>query len=95
MSPTEQCPICVVCLSTVLNTELRQTDCGHSYHKTCLKDWLLIQTTCPSCQYQLREKTFVSSKTVAREEDDEWDCELDQSNDDTDVDSTSEYEFMD
>jgi hypothetical protein len=95
MSSSSQCPICVVCLSTVLNAELRQTECGHSYHKTCLKDWLLVQTTCPSCQYQLREKTFVLRNTVSRDVDDEWDRESDKSNDDTDIDSTSEYEFMD
>lgn len=47
---------CTICLDNIkLNQELTQLKCKHKFHKTCIKYWLLNQSTkCPICRTELR-----------------------------------------
>ena len=50
----EECPICYECISHKNNAFL--TDCGHSFHKTCINKWLIetkIEGYCPICRQDI------------------------------------------
>ncbi|KAJ8305980.1 hypothetical protein KUTeg_016525 [Tegillarca granosa] len=41
---------CAICMCDfVLGEGLRFLPCMHTYHKTCIDDWLMRSFTCPSC----------------------------------------------
>ncbi|XP_012280607.1 RING finger protein 11 [Orussus abietinus] len=41
---------CVICMMELLvGEEVRYLPCMHTYHATCIDDWLLRSLTCPSC----------------------------------------------
>mmetsp|Transcript_46704 Transcript_46704/g.84295 ORF Transcript_46704/g.84295 Transcript_46704/m.84295 type:complete len:423 (-) Transcript_46704:129-1397(-) len=45
---------CPVCLETLTVENSRQTKhCGHTFHTTCLKHWLMVHKTCPLCREDL------------------------------------------
>ena len=44
----EQQEECIICLDTV-ETEWRDLECHHRYHKKCIEDWIVIRATCPLC----------------------------------------------
>ena len=44
----EQQEECIICLDTV-ETEWRDLECHHRYHKKCIEDWITIRATCPLC----------------------------------------------
>ncbi|GFP78636.1 probable E3 ubiquitin-protein ligase hip1 [Phtheirospermum japonicum] len=42
---------CVICQTDYENKDkLGTIDCGHEYHKECIKKWLLLKNTCPVCK---------------------------------------------
>ena len=46
---------CAICLDTI-NTDEREiikTDCGHYFHKKCLKEWFSKSLSCPLCRKNL------------------------------------------
>lgn len=46
---------CSVCLCTFEESEpLRRLPCGHSYHSTCLDQWLVTNASCPRCRMKAR-----------------------------------------
>lgn len=42
----ESCAIC----AEPQNGIVKQLPCGHTYHTTCIANWLKIQRTCPQCR---------------------------------------------
>ena len=44
----EQQDECVICLDDV-ETEWRDLECHHRYHKQCIENWIVIRATCPLC----------------------------------------------
>lgn len=41
---------CVICMGEFLvGDALRYLPCMHTYHMTCIDDWLMRSLTCPSC----------------------------------------------
>nr|CAH7763070.1 unnamed protein product [Callosobruchus chinensis]CAI5853773.1 unnamed protein product [Callosobruchus analis] len=41
---------CVICMGEfVVGDPLRYLPCMHTYHLTCIDDWLMRSLTCPSC----------------------------------------------
>merc|ERR1740139_474314 len=54
------CSICVSGISSMgggsecTEHQLLKTVCGHTFHETCLVQWLQRRTTCPVCRHDLR-----------------------------------------
>ena len=46
---------CSICLSKV-NKPVCKTSCGHTFHITCLKEWLKTNVTCPLCRKTLNDR---------------------------------------
>lgn len=50
---TSFCPICLSCISCCDSVT---TDCGHVFHRSCLRRWLdLGRSVCPSCMGLIRK----------------------------------------
>ncbi|KHG18563.1 E3 ubiquitin ligase BIG BROTHER -like protein [Gossypium arboreum] len=51
-APVEQEPdFCTICQEDYKNQEKIGTlDCGHEYHASCLRKWLLLKNVCPICK---------------------------------------------
>jgi hypothetical protein len=46
---------CVICLDDV-ETEWRDLECHHRYHKSCIENWITIRAKCPMCMKNIKEK---------------------------------------
>jgi hypothetical protein len=46
---------CTICLELLgeENQARKEMPCGHHFHGGCLKKWLQVQGTCPTCRHQL------------------------------------------
>ena len=46
---------CQICLSPLIKTRLKVPDCGHIFHRDCLRDWLekSINKDCPVCRAKI------------------------------------------
>lgn len=43
--------ICIICRDEMtVETSKRLPGCGHIFHKSCLREWLVQQQTCPTCR---------------------------------------------
>jgi hypothetical protein len=51
---------CVICLDDV-ETEWRDLECHHRYHKSCIENWIAVRAKCPMCM-----KTIKSNETDER-----------------------------
>uniref|UniRef100_A0A8C6E0L2 RING-type E3 ubiquitin transferase n=1 Tax=Moschus moschiferus TaxID=68415 RepID=A0A8C6E0L2_MOSMO len=40
---------CEICREVFKSKNMRELQCGHRFHKGCLKQWLKSQRTCPAC----------------------------------------------
>lgn len=46
--------VCHICLSEIESGEhMIRLACTHYFHSECIRDWMKIQTTCPSCRDQV------------------------------------------
>lgn len=45
---------CSICLS-LINKPACETECGHKFHITCLKQWLENNHNCPLCRTEIEE----------------------------------------
>lgn len=43
-------PLCSICHDTLHNDKINKLQCGHIYHDMCIRKWLEIQKTCPTCR---------------------------------------------
>ncbi|KAL3636896.1 hypothetical protein CASFOL_019195 [Castilleja foliolosa] len=51
ISPNQPINFCVICQTDYEKKDKIGTiDCGHEYHKECIKKWLLLKNTCPVCK---------------------------------------------
>jgi hypothetical protein len=46
----EDCPIC---MSSDLELNIIETNCGHKFHEECIKDYGTYNTTCPVCRQDM------------------------------------------
>ncbi|TDH67790.1 hypothetical protein CCR75_005475 [Bremia lactucae] len=53
---------CVICLSELQSSDDQfvSLPCGHKFHLTCIRSWLKLRSTCPSCRFQFRKAFFGS-----------------------------------
>ena len=43
--------ICVICLQPIIYKYLvYKTNCGHTFHRNCLHEWLCKNKSCPICR---------------------------------------------
>lgn len=59
-SPTpeelEEEPICIICRDHMTaETTKKLPGCGHMFHKSCLREWLVQQQSCPTCRGDISE----------------------------------------
>lgn len=52
---------CSICLDT-LRCNMKQLECGHTFHKVCIDMWFSRNATCPLC----RNRTIVQVVTSPR-----------------------------
>jgi hypothetical protein len=50
----EQQEECIICLDTI-ETEWRDLECHHRYHKKCIEDWITIRAKCPMCMKNIQD----------------------------------------
>ncbi|PIO28934.1 hypothetical protein AB205_0146830 [Aquarana catesbeiana] len=41
---------CIICHDELKQNPVHKLDCGHYFHKHCIKTWLNTQSTCPTCR---------------------------------------------
>ncbi|CAI5711429.1 unnamed protein product [Hyaloperonospora brassicae] len=69
ISRVSSCPSttddCVICLSQLQSSvdEFVALPCGHQFHLPCIRSWLKLRSTCPTCRFQFR-KAFSGSYAV-------------------------------
>lgn len=52
---------CPICLEDYRDSEeLRVLPCGHEFHRACVDPWIILQRTCPLCQYDTVLQDFPS-----------------------------------
>ena len=44
---------CSICLDDIPSNELKTTQCGHHFHKDCIKNWRRMKNNCPNCRHIL------------------------------------------
>lgn len=64
---------CAICQEPITSGGVRIRQCQHSYHRSCISNWLSMSVRCPVCRYDIREvgqtgqTSSVSSETTAQE----------------------------
>ena len=58
----EQKEECVICLDDI-ETEWRELECHHRYHKKCIEDWITIRAKCPMCMKNINKVDDKNSHT--------------------------------
>ncbi|KAG2219847.1 hypothetical protein INT45_000734 [Circinella minor] len=57
--PNEQDQVCAICLSTYDDGDiLCQLWCNHHFHRTCVHEWLVLNSRCPMCKRDCRGKPY-------------------------------------
>ncbi|KAF7269560.1 ring finger protein 11 [Rhynchophorus ferrugineus] len=55
---------CVICMGEfMIGDALRYLPCMHTYHMTCIDDWLMRSLTCPSCMEPVDAALLTSYET--------------------------------
>ncbi|XP_041367569.1 putative GPI-anchored protein pfl2 isoform X2 [Gigantopelta aegis] len=50
-SADEEGDVCPICCDELVTSEVNKLDCGHEFHLTCIRKWLLgHERTCPTCR---------------------------------------------
>lgn len=48
------CSSCIICMCDFEEKEIiKGLDCGHNFHKECLKEWILREPKCPCCRTKI------------------------------------------
>lgn len=69
-------PDCCICMEIINDTNKTTTECGHTFHSSCIFRNLSQRIECPMCRKELVEPP------LAPEDDDEFDADDDSSYDD-------------
>ena len=60
--------LCIICREALFadGGPAKALPCGHGFHLTCLKDWILVQQHCPTCRaFQELIANPISELTIA------------------------------
>mmetsp|Transcript_24661 Transcript_24661/g.60565 ORF Transcript_24661/g.60565 Transcript_24661/m.60565 type:complete len:687 (-) Transcript_24661:60-2120(-) len=67
-------PVCIICRDEMtIHTAVKLPGCGHIFHKSCLREWLVQQQTCPTCRSDIfameaRQRRQLNMQDLMREE---------------------------
>jgi hypothetical protein len=50
MFPPEDSSCCICLNEYEAAQELRKLPCEHHFHKDCVDEWLVVNSTCPTCR---------------------------------------------
>lgn len=50
---------CSICLENIEKRKKKTLKCKHTFHNTCVNEWLKVSTTCPVCRNQEDERPTV------------------------------------
>jgi hypothetical protein len=64
-TPEDDSGNCAICQETLTSPATRIRHCGHSFHTTCISEWLTRSVHCPNCRHDIREWTFDNTTTPA------------------------------
>jgi hypothetical protein len=60
--PEDAC--CCICLNDYEPAQsLRVLPCAHHFHKDCVDEWLLVNSTCPTCRTSIFDGAAVATAT--------------------------------
>ncbi|KAG7377357.1 hypothetical protein PHYPSEUDO_011769 [Phytophthora pseudosyringae] len=66
--PEDAC--CCICLNDYEPSQsLRVLPCAHHFHKECVDEWLLVNSTCPTCRKSIFDVAGSGGATATSEED--------------------------
>jgi hypothetical protein len=80
---------CIICRDDMkVATSKRLPGCGHLFHKSCLRDWLVQQQTCPTCRgditaMQERQRQRDAASQLQRQMDEQRQQQQRAENEDT------------
>ena len=46
---------CAICQESITSNGSRIRQCGHTYHRDCIRSWLTMSVGCPICRRDIRE----------------------------------------
>ena len=50
---------CIICFDDYSeNNKCSELYCGHKFHNSCIREWILHREVCPLCNTELKKKTF-------------------------------------
>ncbi|KAK9131994.1 hypothetical protein Scep_011522 [Stephania cephalantha] len=48
---SQEAEICSICMDGIkVDEKIGSLSCGHEFHVNCIKDWLIVNNTCPICR---------------------------------------------
>ena len=79
-STMKELPACAICLEEFSAQEkLARLPCKHFFHAKCIKDWLVLNATCPNCRAPIAndEKDHSAEDGILEQDDEDEDFEAD------------------
>jgi hypothetical protein len=52
---------CSICLSNLNNSKTKTFTCNHTFHETCINEWLKDKDTCPMCRVVINVKPVITT----------------------------------
>jgi hypothetical protein len=52
-TPEDDSGNCAICQETLTSPATRIRHCGHSFHTTCISEWLTRSVHCPNCRHDI------------------------------------------
>ena len=59
---------CAICQDQISSGGSRIRQCGHSFHRSCILTWFLMNVHCPICRHDIREENLVDQTSTVSSE---------------------------